>query len=604
MRDRTKLDSRPEAAQEAFESGQVKTAIRLWTEMAGEGSGCAATALGDLYRNGGGVERDLAKAMGWYERAAELGNRRAHAAVRLGPAPREEDIPEEPSTDELAASADVTPGAVDNPEAAPDREPIVVLAQQTAEVAETNDLEDVKAKVTLTAGGSDRRKEAPKPRRSLFRVSRKPSPGSSRKTDPRPAVDATEHRRSRTPRTVARLSPRRGTQDNDVGRIGASANEEITAGPPRGPGGNRLKGRDLPRKEKVAKEPQSKKQRRARGALAVLAIFGLVATLGALGLQQLGVRGIPDLQTKPLPAEAPESKVRADEHAATTGEPQTVANQSPAVAPPADLLERQPEPPGARVRPDDQAPTEGNLRIAARQPQPDPGVGPFDIPLPQPELITSLDGLLTITPSSPPALEAEQPAPLLSDPASAIIGEGTNTFQPTEPISPPRLALEVQLTTTLRDYSPPGTVEPLEPEANTPANVSADLEAPAPDVAKTVEPSGPRQHGAENADARVILTATDEVLVQVLDGGGRVLLNEIFQPGDTYRVPNEEGIALVSDAPNLLDISIDGSIVVPDNQSSWTEIELDPDRLTRDRSANAIGLEDLQRDVGDFRNAL
>ena len=49
-------------------------AMEWWSKSAALGNDCSMSSIGDLYRDGLGVERDVNKAMEWYSKAAELGN--------------------------------------------------------------------------------------------------------------------------------------------------------------------------------------------------------------------------------------------------------------------------------------------------------------------------------------------------------------------------------------------------------------------------------------------------------------------------------------------------------------------------------------------------
>ena len=68
----------------AFQRGQYKTAFDLATQRAQEKSDPKAmTMLGELYANGFGVKRDYAKAIEWYKRASDAGDREAMFALAM-----------------------------------------------------------------------------------------------------------------------------------------------------------------------------------------------------------------------------------------------------------------------------------------------------------------------------------------------------------------------------------------------------------------------------------------------------------------------------------------------------------------------------------------
>lgn len=57
----------------AFESGDYKTAFKLWMPLAENGNAEAQNYLGILYYLGFGVQKDYKKALQWYGRAAKVG---------------------------------------------------------------------------------------------------------------------------------------------------------------------------------------------------------------------------------------------------------------------------------------------------------------------------------------------------------------------------------------------------------------------------------------------------------------------------------------------------------------------------------------------------
>lgn len=79
----------PEAAADSFTSGQqyyraglYDRAYELWSGPAHDGDATAQYALGVLYANGQGVERDKIMAARWYALAAAQGNEAAVTALR------------------------------------------------------------------------------------------------------------------------------------------------------------------------------------------------------------------------------------------------------------------------------------------------------------------------------------------------------------------------------------------------------------------------------------------------------------------------------------------------------------------------------------------
>ncbi|MEM1111419.1 MAG: SPOR domain-containing protein [Pseudomonadota bacterium] len=63
-----------EAGYDLFEAGDVDAAVREWQAAAAVGNATAQLNLGQLYRQGRGVERDLQEAIRWYSMAANNGS--------------------------------------------------------------------------------------------------------------------------------------------------------------------------------------------------------------------------------------------------------------------------------------------------------------------------------------------------------------------------------------------------------------------------------------------------------------------------------------------------------------------------------------------------
>jgi uncharacterized protein len=61
----------------AYESGDYRTALRLWRPLAGRGNTRAQLNLGTMYDDGRGVPQSYGAAFRWYQRAAALGNVKA-----------------------------------------------------------------------------------------------------------------------------------------------------------------------------------------------------------------------------------------------------------------------------------------------------------------------------------------------------------------------------------------------------------------------------------------------------------------------------------------------------------------------------------------------
>ncbi len=69
----------------------------------------------------------------------------------------------------------------------------------------------------------------------------------------------------------------------------------------------------------------------------------------------------------------------------------------------------------------------------------------------------------------------------------------------------------------------------------------------------------PTVYGEENGDARIVLKATQDAWVQVRDRQGNLLLTRVLRVGDSYMVPNQADLTLLTGNAGGLEISVDGS---------------------------------------------
>lgn len=85
-------------------------------------------------------------------------------------------------------------------------------------------------------------------------------------------------------------------------------------------------------------------------------------------------------------------------------------------------------------------------------------------------------------------------------------------------------------------------------------------------AASAEEPAGlPRlpegtPYGAENVDGRVVVRARrDGAWIRVEDGEGRVLIEQTFNAGDSYRAPRVPGVILVARDASAFELMVDGT---------------------------------------------
>ncbi len=189
------------------------------------------------------------------------------------------------------------------------------------------------------------------------------------------------------------------------------------------------------------------------------------------------------------------------------------------------------------------------------------------------------------------APEIGEPAPPALESASEA---ETGTLAPPSPDAAPA-------ETALAEAAPPeaaaATAAPAEAAAQPATTGLVATELAATEIPQAPLPDGPlpeararepRVFGAENVSARIVLRAVFDSWVQVRDAEDSLLLTRVLQPGDTYRVPNQPGLTLLTGNAGGLQIDIDGATLPPLGPvgSVRRNIPLNPDRMV-DGAANS-----------------
>ncbi len=91
----------------------------------------------------------------------------------------------------------------------------------------------------------------------------------------------------------------------------------------------------------------------------------------------------------------------------------------------------------------------------------------------------------------------------------------------------------------------------------------------------------PKVYGEANVEARIVLRATMDCWVQVRDANGSLLLTRVLRPGDSYRVPNQPELSLLTGNAGGLEILVDGIAIPPLGPVGTVrrDVPLDPGRL-------------------------
>jgi cytoskeleton protein RodZ len=141
---------------------------------------------------------------------------------------------------------------------------------------------------------------------------------------------------------------------------------------------------------------------------------------------------------------------------------------------------------------------------------------------------------------------------------------------------------------------------PLAPAA--PSNTSQQLATTTPPPAATIpgatqpaseQPaaSSPLQgqtYGGQNKNARVILRVHAATRITVEGPDGRLFINRILQPGDTYNVPLVQGVTLTAASGNAVELDLDGQSMgtVSKDAGETDEFPLDPQSVADHANGN------------------
>lgn len=220
-----------------------------------------------------------------------------------------------------------------------------------------------------------------------------------------------------------------------------------------------------------------------------------------------------------------------------------------------------------------------------------------DLVPPLPERLAKLIGT-----DRPAETRPTQPiAPLIpTSPTGSLPISPTQVVGPTgllDPTLPQVTAQSVNRATPNISASLPN--EPVEEEAP-PADIgvtsTTSIQAILPEIAApTGSPTLIRpdaaaaqtQFGADPAKSRVQIKASKDSWLQVRDGQGQLLITRVLKPGETYFVPNEPGITMVTGNAGGVDLVVDGKDQPKLGAVGQVlkNVSLDPARLTSPRPA-------------------
>lgn len=99
--------------------------------------------------------------------------------------------------------------------------------------------------------------------------------------------------------------------------------------------------------------------------------------------------------------------------------------------------------------------------------------------------------------------------------------------------------------------------------AHVPETAPAAEVASVPAAPEVDDAGGARVFGSVNVDSRVTISAVETSWVRIRESDGNVLLTRMLTAGDTYRVPNRDGLKLEVGNAGALTYSIDGNEALP-----------------------------------------
>lgn len=192
---------------------------------------------------------------------------------------------------------------------------------------------------------------------------------------------------------------------------------------------------------------------------------------------------------------------------------------------------------------------------------------------------------------------AEEAATATEEAATEIVEEVTETA--TAAVEATETAVEEAVSATVETNESPVEAETPAAETETPASTESVQEAAVENTSEaTTEPETPepataaaapqpqpgtnnKVFGEENANARVVITARSTAWVEITGPTGERLLTRLMNQGDQYRVPNINGVTLVTGNAGALEISVDGQPGKPLGPSGAVrrDVSLDPDAL-------------------------
>lgn len=182
--------------------------------------------------------------------------------------------------------------------------------------------------------------------------------------------------------------------------------------------------------------------------------------------------------------------------------------------------------------------------------------------------------------SEPAPVATEEPPvaePFVAEPATAPAPLQAVAEDP--PVEEPEAAIPTSTQTASTNSS-----------ASTSSSTSTSTSASSSSSTSTTTSTPSNEvYGTENENSRILVKARKNSWIQVRDNNAnRLLLTRLLRAGDSYRVPDQPGLVLLTGNAGALEILVDGE-VVPDLGEAGKvrrNVTLDPDLLRQGAAAN------------------
>ena len=114
-----------------------------------------------------------------------------------------------------------------------------------------------------------------------------------------------------------------------------------------------------------------------------------------------------------------------------------------------------------------------------------------------------------------------------------------------------------------------------------PTAAREEAKPPAPQQAAALPPAESHVYGDANAGSRITLAATLDSWMEVRDASGKIMSARLLRAGDSYRVPNQSGLVLMTGNAGGLVVIVDGKPMPALGPAGAVRrnIRLDPDKL-------------------------